>query len=382
MIGGDLMTRSKRTIQRALAFPEHGGKRRGSGRKRLSKLPRVPHREREELKPRFPLHVTLRLADGLPTLRKKSTHYILRTALARGANHDGFRVVHYSTMGNHVHLVCEADDNERLSRGMQGLCVRLARALNRWWERRGTVFPDRFHVTILRSPTQVRNALAYVLKNAHHHKLVLPSELDPFSSAAWFDGWQEGSRAQTASNARNPLAVAITWLLNDGWKKLGLLPIASERCAPTGRSPGDRGSSALDRARRTTVLFGAHARARERRPRSTQRFEPVALYFVSHLEHTIAHRRTALDEARMKRRMHRGGGAAPFSPSQSPPPCPNPTRAKWNTTPGTRTAPVRRTRLSIARGTRSTRAIRRRRWPSSRVSIPTGPTAGFPKRSR
>jgi REP element-mobilizing transposase RayT len=79
--------------------------------------------------------------DGLPTLRKKSTHYVLRTALARGAKHDGFRVVHYSAMGNHVHLVCEADDNEHLSRGMQGLCVRVARTLNRWWERRGTVFP-------------------------------------------------------------------------------------------------------------------------------------------------------------------------------------------------------------------------------------------------
>src|SRR5262245_33755739 len=139
MIEGDLMTRSRRTTQRVLAFPEHGGKRRGAGRKRISKLRRAPHREREELKRRFPLHVTMRIADGLPTLREKSTHHVLRSALAAGADRLGFRLVHYSAMGNHVHLVCEADDNERLARGMQGLCVRAARALNRRWKRRGTV---------------------------------------------------------------------------------------------------------------------------------------------------------------------------------------------------------------------------------------------------
>jgi REP element-mobilizing transposase RayT len=158
-------------------------------------------------------------------LRKKSTHYVLRTALSKGAERNGFRLVHYSAMGNHVHLVCEAGDKTRLSRGMQGLCVRIAHALNRWWERHGTVFADRFHATILRSPTQVRNALVYVLRNAHHHKLLLAHELDPFSSAAWFEGWREPGAPIAAS--KNPFAIAKTWLLTEGWRRVGLASFAS-----------------------------------------------------------------------------------------------------------------------------------------------------------
>ena len=33
-------------------------------------------------------------------------------------------------MGNHLHLIVEADGNEALSRAMQGLCIRIAKALN------------------------------------------------------------------------------------------------------------------------------------------------------------------------------------------------------------------------------------------------------------
>jgi REP element-mobilizing transposase RayT len=184
----------------------------------------VSHKKRDEFEERLPVHVTLRLADGLPTLRRGHTHYVLRQVLIAGAQHDGFRLVHYAAMGNHIHLVCEADNHNRLSRGMQGVCVRIAQTLNRWWERRGKVFADRFHSHPLRSPTEVRNALAYVLNNAHHHKLLLNSELDPFSSAAWFDGWSRTPRGSTAPTPRALLPKAQTWLLTIGWwKRLGLL---------------------------------------------------------------------------------------------------------------------------------------------------------------
>jgi REP element-mobilizing transposase RayT len=154
----------------------------------------------------LPLHVTLRLARGLPTLRRTDTHRILREALAAGAERDGFRLVHYTAMRNHVHLVCESDDVERLGRAMQGLCVRIARALNRWWKRRGTVFDDRYHSRALRTPREVKNVLVYVLHNAHHHGLLLPEGLDPFSSADSFDGWAQSVRARSAPLA--PLAIA------------------------------------------------------------------------------------------------------------------------------------------------------------------------------
>jgi hypothetical protein len=71
---------------------------------------------------------------------------------------------------------------------MQGLKVRIAKALNKFWKRRGTVFSDRYHARILRTPREVRRALLYVLQNARRHGMRLLG-VDPCSSGAWFDGW-------------------------------------------------------------------------------------------------------------------------------------------------------------------------------------------------
>ena len=57
----------------------------------------------------------------------------------------------------------------RLEVGMQGLAIRIARGLNRLWGRKGKVFADRYHDRVLRTPREVRNALAYVLNNARRH---------------------------------------------------------------------------------------------------------------------------------------------------------------------------------------------------------------------
>jgi len=67
-----------------------------------------------------------------------------------------------------------------LSRGMNGMGVRVARGLNRVMRRRGGVLDDRYHAHILRTPTEVRRARAYLLQNARkHYGLVAP---DPYTS--------------------------------------------------------------------------------------------------------------------------------------------------------------------------------------------------------
>ncbi|HEY4116912.1 MAG TPA: hypothetical protein VGM56_03600, partial [Byssovorax sp.] len=70
---------------------------------------------------------------------------------------------------DHVHLLVEPESERALSRGVQGICIRFAKAINRVLGRRGRVFADRYHAVPLRSPRQTRNALAYVLLNARHH---------------------------------------------------------------------------------------------------------------------------------------------------------------------------------------------------------------------
>ena len=115
---------------------------------------------------------------------------------------------------------------------MQGLAVRCARKLNRLWGRKGTVFADRYHDHVLRTPREVRNALCYVLNNARHHSAALrrcgvspPPALaapDPFSSARWFDGYRQPPPTPPPL-AHCPTVAARTWLLTTGWRRHGAI---------------------------------------------------------------------------------------------------------------------------------------------------------------
>ena len=119
----------------------------------------VSHLTRDVLASRFPVHVVLRIGEGLPSLRSKRPYRVLRRAFARGCDRFGFRLNHYSVQGNHLHLIVEAKDRRALSRGMNGLTIRIAKGLNRLWGRKGRVFADRYFDRILRTPLEVKRAL-------------------------------------------------------------------------------------------------------------------------------------------------------------------------------------------------------------------------------
>src|SRR5438552_4598286 len=129
----------------------------------------VSHLRREDVAPRHPVHVTLRAGGGVGSLRRQRMWMALEQAFREAKLRFGMRVVHYSNQGNHIHLLVEVDDRETLSRGMQGLAIRLARAINRLIERHGTVWADRYHAHVLRTRREVGNALRYVLGNFAHH---------------------------------------------------------------------------------------------------------------------------------------------------------------------------------------------------------------------
>jgi len=208
----------KRAHQGELDFRSWGGPRRGAGPKRAGSRDRVPHRTREALSDRHPVHVTVRLHEGLPNLRRDAARAAIERSFRVASGRFGFRLAQYSLQSNHVHLIAEAEDEDALSRGMQGLLVRVARALNRLWARSGSVFSDRFHARQLRTPREVRSALVYVLKNASHHGLRILG-IDPFSSGPWFDGWNRDSTVDRPF----PGAAARSWLLRIGWRRHGLI---------------------------------------------------------------------------------------------------------------------------------------------------------------
>jgi hypothetical protein len=195
----------RRARQVELDFRSWGGSRKGAGRKRKSDRPMVPHVARSEHTARFPVLVTSRLLPGLPSLRRAAEAECVLQALASSRHGPGekrstrkarrrappvssFQVVHHSIQSNHLHLIVEATDRDALTAGMRGLLIRIARALNRLWSRRGRVFADRFHERELRTPREVRNALVYVLNNGRKHRSRLAGP-DPLSSGAQFGGW-------------------------------------------------------------------------------------------------------------------------------------------------------------------------------------------------
>ncbi len=87
-------------------------------------------------------------------------------------------------------MLVEARSREALSRGVQGLAIRLARAVNRTLRRRGKVWGDRYHRHDLATPREVRNAPVYVLGNFRKHGAISRT-IDPCSSARWFEGWRD-----------------------------------------------------------------------------------------------------------------------------------------------------------------------------------------------
>ena len=171
--------------------------------------------------------MTLRFREDLPNMRERNLYLTIEDAIRAGRERFGFRIIEWSVQGNHLHLVVEAEDERALSRGMQGAAIRMARAINRALSRHGKVFADRFHARDLGSPTEVRNALLYVLNNAKHHakdrgETWARRRVDPFSSAAWFGGWASAVESGRLPGP-SPAASAKTWLLRTGWRRLGLI---------------------------------------------------------------------------------------------------------------------------------------------------------------
>lgn len=224
--------------------PCHGGYRPGAGRPRRRSVG-IAHRRRPVLAARFPTHVTLRARVGLPSLRLAASRDALVHAIRAGRDRFGCRIVHYSIQSNHVHLLCEATDSSCLSRGLRGVIVRMARAFNRAHALCGSLWAERYHVRILRSPREVRGALVYVFGNWRHHggeRQPLGS-IDPCSSAAWFDGFVE-PLPPVPKFAEAPVAPANTWLLTVGYQRhIGKLSL-DEGPWPKSRTPKDSGSTA------------------------------------------------------------------------------------------------------------------------------------------
>jgi REP element-mobilizing transposase RayT len=257
----------KRQVQQEIRWPNKAGDLRG--RKREAK-PRgnakigrpkkpgagAPHTKRPPLKPREPVHITLRVVDVIGRLRTRSAYMAIREAAITVLKRDDFRIVQMSIEGTHLHLLVEVAHRRALTNGIRAFQGSAAKHLNAafskagsWWERKqaarlghalpkrrkGSVFTDRYHETVIKTPRQARHALAYVLNNWRRHREDQRSVargwlIDPFATGWAFDGWKE--RADTpfvwkvrATYQPVPVWLPKTWLLRTGWKMYGLISV-------------------------------------------------------------------------------------------------------------------------------------------------------------
>jgi REP element-mobilizing transposase RayT len=223
------MARSQKTKQLEFRLKTWGGKRKGAGRKRVAPRPRVPHLLRPELHRNHPVLVTIRICDGVPSLRQRAAWDAIVQLFCKARGRFGMHIVEYSILANHLHLIVECEGKDSLARGMRGLNTRLAKRLNRVFKRRGKLVDGRYHSRALATPLEVRNALHYVLFNAARHraragKPAAPSPIDPRSTAARFTGWRSPPQHPSTKDFGN--SSPRTWLLRIGWKRHGLLDSA------------------------------------------------------------------------------------------------------------------------------------------------------------
>lgn len=183
--------------------------------------------------------MTVRVRGDVPSLRTaRFVHAFERSlrALSNDSERNDFRVLHYSLQGDHAHFVVEAKDRFALGRGMKAVGIRMAWIVRRVFGRAGGVLDGRYHHRVLKTPRQVRNAIAYTLLNARKHlaerlrkakgasdrkrEALPPTPVDRASSGRWFTGW---ARAPERASDDPPVADARTWLAAVGWRRHRLL---------------------------------------------------------------------------------------------------------------------------------------------------------------
>jgi putative transposase len=166
----------------------------------------VSHAARDRFEKPTPVHVTLRMREHVWSLRSGRSFRRIRGCFENARGRFGARLIEFSVQGNHLHLIVEADSKAALSRAMQGLCIRVAKALNAMMGRAGAVFFDHYHSRLLRTPAELVKAIAYVLQNAAHH--FGNHAADEYSSLMH----------------REVLAPPTGWLLREGWRRAKSIP--------------------------------------------------------------------------------------------------------------------------------------------------------------
>ena len=142
-----------------------GGARIGAGRKRTSS--EQPHRARETFEKRSLVHVTMRVAKGVKSLRGQRIYRELQAAIDAAATRPDAIIRDYAVLDTDLHFIIDAENDGALSAATRGLAIRIARTVNPILNRVGQrLFDDRYTATLLRTPAAVRQAQQLIRNSA------------------------------------------------------------------------------------------------------------------------------------------------------------------------------------------------------------------------
>lgn len=149
----------KRQLELDLYKGRNGGPRPGAGRPRKHSRG-VSHLRREKVTHRTPLHINFKFSVFI---RTEKVLKIFERGIESALKFN-FQVTHFSIQSNHIHLIAETTNNKSLSSGMRSITSVLAKGIGR-----GSIQIERYHLHVLKTPTEVRNAIFYVLHNDIRH---------------------------------------------------------------------------------------------------------------------------------------------------------------------------------------------------------------------
>jgi REP element-mobilizing transposase RayT len=156
----------------------------GAGRPTLSehKRKQVAHRKRPLLPKNTPVHVTIKIRPFLfQTLRRKIYFKKISRAISRARN-KGLRIIHFTVQKDHLHFMIETKDNLQLAKGMQSLGISLSKSLKvHVGKHIKSIYKSRYHLHILNTIKEIKNAKYYILGNSIKHG-VINNSFDSYSS--------------------------------------------------------------------------------------------------------------------------------------------------------------------------------------------------------
>jgi REP element-mobilizing transposase RayT len=146
----------------------------GAGRPKGRSKHYIPHLKREKIPKQTPVHVTIKINKEYKGLRSKAFLNMLKHAIKK-ARLKGLAVIHFTVQIDHIHLFLEPKNNQKLTQGMRSLICSLAERVrrSRGLKKLNQFVKERYHLHILRTLREVKNAVRYILGNTIKHTGIL-----------------------------------------------------------------------------------------------------------------------------------------------------------------------------------------------------------------